>query len=95
MSAAPSKKTKRRRKKRRAPVDATPAVRTKDAFHLQRLLAVASTVTALGMYLVGTRESVPGMALVLAGLVGLMFCIHRYGRLGEEGAAKRRRRAKA
>jgi hypothetical protein len=89
-----SKKSKRRRKQ----PSIQQAAREKDAFNLQRLLAVAATVVAIGIYLVGTRESEPGMVLVLVSLAGLMACIHRYGRLGEDGVApakRRRRKAKA
>jgi hypothetical protein len=86
----PKKRKKRKRSKRTAaPANPEAAARP---LSLARMLALAAAVLAVGLYIVATRESILGAALVLAGLAGMMFFIHRYGRLGEEGGARRARR---
>jgi hypothetical protein len=73
---------------------------------LQRWMALGASVCILGLALVGVRAtaSAPisvagfdvaselGALVVLAGLIVLMACIHRYGRLGVSGARKSRER---
>lgn len=50
----------------------------------ERLSLAAATVTVLGLAMVGTGPTDLGAAVSLAGLGGLMFAVHAYGRLGEE-----------
>ena len=52
----------------------------------ERLAGIAATITIAGLFLVGRGASEAGAWVTLAGLASLMFAIHRYGRLGEEGA---------
>jgi hypothetical protein len=52
----------------------------------ERIIAGAALVLMLGLAAVGTRPSDAGTGLTLAGLVGLMYGIHKFGRLGEEEA---------
>jgi hypothetical protein len=51
----------------------------------ERGAALAATVTIVGLALVGTGPTNLGAFVTLAGLAGLMFAIHTYGRLGEDG----------
>lgn len=55
-----------------------------------RRMAAGATLTIVGLALVGTRSTEAGSIVVLLGLLGLMYAIHRYGRLGtaEERARK-------
>ncbi len=55
-----------------------------------RRMAAGATLTIVGLALVGTRSTEAGSIVVLVGLLGLMYAIHRYGRLGtaEERARK-------
>jgi hypothetical protein len=47
---------------------------------------VGSAAVALaGLALVGTGPSLPGKVLCIAGVLGLVVSIHRFGRLGPEG----------
>jgi len=47
-----------------------------------RRMAAGGTLTIVGLALVGTRSTEAGAVVVLLGLLGLMYAIHRYGRLG-------------
>jgi hypothetical protein len=49
-----------------------------------RRLALAASITIVGLGLVGVGESEVGAALVLVGLLFFAFAIHTYGRLGFE-----------
>ena len=49
-----------------------------------RWLALGATLTVLGVGLVGSQEPDLGAVAVLAGLITLVFSIHRFGRLSEE-----------
>jgi hypothetical protein len=56
----------------------------------QRRLAASATVTVIGLGLVGVSgDSLLGAGVVLAGLLGLMVSIHRFGRLGADGGRPR------
>jgi hypothetical protein len=98
MSKATGKKRRRRARPKEAPVERVEApvkapVERAPALQplsMQRMLAISAAIAACGIYLVSTSESEVGIGLVLIGLVGLMFYIHRYGRLGAEGAPRRR-----
>ena len=50
----------------------------------ERIVAGTATVTVLGLALVGTGSEDLGAFLALVGLTGLLFSVHRYGRLGAE-----------
>lgn len=50
----------------------------------ERLVAIAATVTILGLGIAGVGDLLLGGFATLAGLAGLMYAIHKYGRLGEE-----------
>jgi hypothetical protein len=91
MSDEARDKKKKRRKRKKRSRSAEPVKPQVAPLSLARMLALAAALTALGLYVVGTRETSFGGALVLAGLVGMMFCIHRYGRLGPEGGVRRGR----
>jgi hypothetical protein len=49
-------------------------------------------VALVGIALVAVSGSSAGAVLTLGGLVGLMYFIHRYGRLGPESPASPQRR---
>ncbi|MBM4376903.1 MAG: hypothetical protein FJ095_17615 [Deltaproteobacteria bacterium] len=59
------------------------AARMEDAARSRERLALATAlVTALGLAMVGSGPTDLGALVTLAGLSGLMFAVHRYGRLG-------------
>jgi hypothetical protein len=65
----------------------------------QRSLALAATIVIVGLGLVGTHASTVGGLIVVAGMLGLMWMVHSYGRLGAEAppaprTKKRRKRKK-
>ncbi len=49
-----------------------------------RLMLAGATATIVGLALVGTRQSDPGMALALGGAIVFGYGIHAFGRLGQE-----------
>lgn len=53
----------------------------------KRRLALAATISLLGLALVSIRESLLGATVLCVGLVGLMAAIHLYGRLGIDAPA--------
>ena len=53
---------------------------------LRAAMGVSAGVALLGIAVEGTTQSTIGAALVLLGAVGLMYTIHKYGRLGPEGS---------
>jgi hypothetical protein len=53
----------------------------------RRRLALAASVTVVGVAMVGIHDSDVGSAIVLVGLLALLWAIHTYGRLGPEPAA--------
>lgn len=52
---------------------------------IRRTLVGSAAVALAGLALVGTGPSLPGMVLCIAGVLGLVVSIHRFGRLGPEG----------
>lgn len=50
----------------------------------QRRLALGGSMTIVGLALVGSTGTDIGAIVVIAGLLTLMYAIHRYGRLGAE-----------
>lgn len=65
------------------PAELARGARAERGIRLQLMLAAAAAI--VGIALVGTGPSLPGMALVIAGVLGLVVGIHRFGRLGPEG----------
>lgn len=55
----------------------------------------AAALAVVGIALVGTSTSTPGVVLVIVGVVGLVAGIHRFGRLGPETGAILSRRVRA
>jgi hypothetical protein len=89
--ARPGRRRQRRAKRRvqRAIADPGPtAAAALSTLTHQRRLALAGSTTVVGLALVGIGESLAGSLVVLAGLVALMFSIHKYGRLGVERAPR-------
>jgi len=87
-----SKKRRRGGKRRRkrsaskdADVAAVPDYGKGSVQYQQRRLALAATITIVGLGFVGTGESLVGLVLTLLGALNLVWAIHRYGRLGPEG----------
>jgi hypothetical protein len=53
----------------------------------QRLLGLCASIVIVGLALVGTHNSKVGGLVVVGGMLGFMWMVHRYGRLGPEAAA--------
>ncbi len=82
---------RKRRKPRRRRVDAStlPLSDQLSRWYAVRLrhhrwLALGATLAVVGVGLVGSQEPDIGAVAVLAGLITLVFSIHRFGRLSEE-----------
>ncbi len=82
------KRRPKRRARRAVPETRTAATGPLAALTQQRRLALSGSTTVVGLGLVGVGESLVGAVVVLAGLVALMFSIHKYGRLGVERAPR-------
>ncbi|MCA9617594.1 MAG: hypothetical protein KC731_01145, partial [Myxococcales bacterium] len=54
----------------RRPAEPVAAAASLDPLSHQRALALSATVTIVGLALVGTHQSTPGMIAVLGGLLG-------------------------
>lgn len=80
-----SKRRRKRAAEAQPDVASTPDYGRGSVLYEQRRLALAATVTIIGLGLVGTGESMVGVALTLLGALNLIWAIHRYGRLGTEG----------
>ncbi len=78
---APCATTPRKKRRRKAPAAADGNALGQ---RRERLAALGATLAALGLADVGTGSSLGGALTTLAGLVLMMFAIHKYGRLGEE-----------
>ncbi|RLB52848.1 MAG: hypothetical protein DRI90_21750 [Deltaproteobacteria bacterium] len=83
------KRRPKRRARRAVPEARTAATGLLAGLTQQRRLALSGSTTVMGLALVGVGESLVGAVVVLAGLVALMFSIHKYGRLGVERAPRR------
>ncbi len=94
----PTKKKKKKRKRKapaasgaRPPAGVDP-VALSQVFRHQRWMALGATIAVIGLALVGIGYHEGGdgaardapIALVLTGLLLLMYRIHRFGRLGSE-----------
>ncbi len=85
-SAKTSKKGKRKKARDAEPRAAgtAPGASALRVLQHQRSVGLAASVSVVGLALVGTRESRVGAMVVVLGLLGLMWSVHRYGRLGTE-----------
>lgn len=68
--------TAKPKKRAPAPVEAT----------LRRVLGGAAALSAAGAFVSGTVSRNVGAALLVVGWVAFVFALHRYGRLGADGA---------
>lgn len=73
-----------RRRARKVAKNASPSAQPGSAVRRERLALVAATTAMIGLSIVGIAPSDAGAIVTLVGLVGLMYSVHKYGRLGIE-----------
>lgn len=80
------RRVERRPRRERAPVDPTlaPKARRRRELTVRALVILACASAVAGIAIVGTRESLLGEILVIAGMLGLIAGIHTFGRLGPD-----------
>ncbi len=80
--SAARRRPRKRKSKARKLVPTEPARSPEPS--IRAMLVGAAAAALVGVALVGTGPSLPGMILVVAGVAGLVVSIHRYGRLGPD-----------
>ena len=91
-AAAPSPSPKKHKRARRvvSPIETEPSrfvqVQTSRPADgtIRKLVLGAAGCAIVGIALVGTQTSTPGVVLVVSGVLGLIAAIHRFGRLGPD-----------